>query len=74
MGRGSVGSTLDGHFASVQSNAHPCDEASGGSDRLCYWGLTNMVILLAFDPCGPERAQRNPCERSRTSAQRRGQL
>ena len=41
------------HFASVQSNAHPCDEASGGSDRLRYWGLLIYGATLSIrTPCG----------------------
>ena len=40
------------HSALVQPNAHSCDKASGESNCLYYWGLTNIVILLTFNHCG----------------------
>src|SRR5437016_14472108 len=45
---------------------------SGDSNRLRYWGLTNMVILLAFDPCekGPKRAHRGIPASARGRARR----
>jgi len=52
LGPGVVGSIPIGHFALVQSNAHPCDEASVKIPIAYVTRDTNMVILLAFDHCG----------------------